>query len=307
MTDTLSNTINYNIWQPHYQYDPTQIILYDYTTTKINLPEIREKPVYRLVTCRHRNDQTPELLQRLRDALCQCQHTDWLATRKITNTTGIYSINYNLLSEQDCLDLYLCPSDHILDEFGEHPIDGPVFLDTRNGELAGVCVRNVTTNLDYAGAAKYSFSNFGWFLFGYDLYDSDDEIVIVEGVFDALALRHFGYRAIAVGSCNPTAFQLACLQYKYSNISICFDNDFWGHYGAYVAATHLRCPILLPGQPGDTANKDPSCYHEAGISLELRPITIKELHQLLIEETAGYNKIIDSGQPLIRPLPYNAK
>lgn len=113
-----------------------------------------------------RNKQTQPLLRKLDSALVPCAYGEWLNKRGIT-AEHAYSLNYEILSLQDMLDLYIIPGDHIVDEFGMKPIEGPVFDDRRNGKLFGVCIRNITTDLNYASAEKFTISNFGWYLNGY--------------------------------------------------------------------------------------------------------------------------------------------
>ena len=74
-----------------------------------------------------RNDQTSELLDRLSDTLkpCNAVHSAWLLKRGI-GLSGVYSIDYQALSEQDKLNLFLYPCDHILDNFGYKVVDHQV-------------------------------------------------------------------------------------------------------------------------------------------------------------------------------------
>ena len=182
---------------------------------------------------------------------------------------------------------------------GERLVEGPVFLDMRDGQLVGVCVRNASTDLEFVNDAKYTFSNYGWFLYGYDIYDGRQEVLLVEGVFDAIALRRLGYPAIAFGSAMPHPFQLACVLWKYRKLRVCFDNDFHGHLGAYVTSKLLNVPIVM------TELKDPSCYVETRTPIRFRSVERDALREMLLVEIADYNRAIDDGVRLIRPLPYN--
>lgn len=300
MTDhILSNSFNETVDLSNYEFDPALCVVMEYGLGAIDLPVVDCPSNQVAVRPYRRRPQSPDLMGRLVNALRPCQHVDWLARRGVRDTVDIYSIDHDQLSVQDLLDLYIFPEDHIIARHGFELVDGPVFLDVRNGKLVGVCVRNVSTNLAYAADAKYTFSNFGWFLYGYDLYGRSDEIMVVEGVFDALAMRSFGRPAIAVGSCNPHVFQLACLRRKFDNLTICFDNDFWGHYGAYVASTLLRAPVCMPRL------KDVSCHLETGADLDLRSVSQSDLRDLVVAEIYDYNLIHAAGQSLSRPLPYN--
>ncbi len=295
----LSNLINERVHEAHYPFDPVFRALLEYRVTTIDLPDIRNPETERMVNVRHRNKQTPQLLQKLQRALTTCKHTSWLNKRNVTNTSKIYGLDEKKLTQQDLLDLYIYPDDHILDDHGMRTVTGPIFLDTRNGELAGICIRNTSYDLDFVKDAKYTFSNFGWFLHGYDLYNADDEITLVEGVFDAIAMRHFGYNAIAIGACQPQLEQLACLRHKFNKFLICFDNDLHGHYGAYCTSKLLSAPILIPNK------KDVSCYFESKTSPQLTQIPQSEVRAMLVSEIADYNTSIDHGFVPQRPLPYN--
>lgn len=299
MSMNMSNLINDRVQLDLYQLDPVLLLVLDFKATQLDLPAVNCPEVYRYVTDRKRNQQTPELLERLQQALVPCRHQDWLARRQIADCTDIYSIDHAKLSIQDLLDLNIYPDDHILDDHGLRLVDGPVFPDIRNGRLVGVCVRSAASDLAFVADAKYTFSNYGWYLDGYDRYQPDDDVIIVEGVFDAYALRHYGYNAIAVGCCQPQSYQLACLRYKYRNLSVCLDNDLHGYYGAYCVSRLLDIPIWLPEL------KDISCSFETNRPLKLRPITPTDLYQQLTIEIADYNASIAAGKQPKRPLPYN--
>src|SRR4051812_7212728 len=103
MAEILSNTVNELIWPQHYKFDQAQAIVYDYLSQSIVLPSVNSQTLERLVNARKRQQQTPELLQRLKDALIPCQYDKWLKARKITETREIYSIDYEKLSRQDKL------------------------------------------------------------------------------------------------------------------------------------------------------------------------------------------------------------
>jgi hypothetical protein len=299
MADIISNLVNEAVPLDLYDFDPGLVVLYDSILDRPDLPAINNPPIQRLVRAWPRRPQTVELLNKLRLALRPCQHVSWLAARGIVNVADIYDIDCSRLSAQDLLDLYIFPDDHIIADHGLRQIEGPVFIDERNGQLVGVCIRNVSADLDYVKVAKYTFSNFGWYLFGYDLYDSNDLVYLVEGVFDALAMRHYGRRAIACGSCCPHEFQLACLVRKFKRIVVCFDNDFWGHYGAYQTARLIRAPVVMP------TLKDVSCHFESKVDLKLLTVSLSDLRSQLCSEIADYNQKLATGSGLIRNLPYN--
>jgi len=230
----ISNTICENVDLSLYDFD------YEYCVSLAALSEqidygVKSQESYFL---RHniRNKQTGELLDKVESALVPCRHSKWLKRRNI-NPNYFYSLDYESLSEQDLFDLYLYPEDHILDKFGYRPVEGPVFCDYRNGKLVGIGVRNISKDLRWVAAAKFTFSNYGFFLFGYDDCEPDDVVYVVEGGFDDIALRSSGLNAVAIGSALPSPFQIACMSRKFSNLRLCLDNDFHGWCGAMT--THL--------------------------------------------------------------------
>lgn len=290
----LSNIINEDVPIELYEFESNRVALLamalDATSEDLNIKT--ETDQYRCKH-RHRNPQTTELLSRLQKSLIPSRHRDWLCDRNITNLTEVYSIDHNKLSYQDMLDLRIYPDDVILDNFNPDPMEGPTFLDIRNGQLVGACIRNVTKDLDYAAAEKYTISNFGWFLHGFDLYDPNDEVFVVEGVFDSAAMRNSGYPAIATASSYPTALQIACLQEKFKNLRLCFDNDFWGHTGAYVISEVTGLETYFPKL------KDPGSYGMGKVEIERW--SPNKLHNVVRREVEEYN--ISERRP--RPLPYN--
>jgi len=297
----LSNLVNERVHIDDYTCDPMVALFIEFLRSKLQLPYVAEREKYLLAAVHTRRQQTPSLMRRLRDALITCQHREWLANRNVRSTSGIYSIDYHRLSKQDLLDLHILPDDHILEVHGERVVDGPVFLDVRNGNLLGLCVRNVSDDLAFVCDAKYTFSNYGWFLYGYDLYGSGDEVYLTEGVFDALALRHYGYNAIALGTCHPQVMQLSVLKSKFDNLVICFDNDFHGRFGAYYTSCLIGAPVVFPSA------KDVATHFEMGERPKLTRRPREELREAIYAEAAEYNRRLASGWIPERPLPYNSK
>jgi hypothetical protein len=259
--------------------------------SKVNL-NIKEEAIRTEHKVLVRNKQTQPLLRKLDSALIPCTHREWLNKRGI-EVERAYSLDYEILNLQDMLDLYIIPGDHIVDRFGIKPIEGPVFDDRRNGKLFGVCIRNIATDLNYASAEKFTISNFGWYLNGYDLSGPNDEVYIVEGVFDAIAMRKSGFNAIAIASACPTPFQLACIMYKFNNIKLCLDNDLFGAIGAFMTHEATGFPIY------QTELKDPGSYHDSNVKLV--EIQADELKYRLDHEIAEYN--MSDRKP--RPMSYN--
>lgn len=293
---SLSNQFNAGVNLKHYKFTPAEAAAYAAIMISDPLGKQISQPQRTIQSTTLRNKQAPELLQRIEAALqpAKQEHIEWLAKRGIITPAN----SVGKLDAQDLLDSFIIPFDHIIAAHGYVPVDGPVFQDRRDGELAGICIRNVSDDLDFVADAKFTFSNYGWFLFGYDDYNHNDEVVICEGVFDALALRKTGYNAIALGSAYPTAFQLAMLRYKFRKLQVCFDNDFWGWYGAYISSKCLNCPILLP------TSKDPAeQVFEHGLT-HFRQTFSSDLFTKLVNEIPVYNSVAVSGK-LIRLLPYN--
>ena len=102
-------------------------------------------------------------------------------------------------------------------------------------------------------------------------------------------MRKRGYNSIALSSCYPSAFQIACLIKKFYNINLCLDNDFWGHIGALTVARVLEWPIYLCN------HKDP------GESDQLQLISRDYLEDITKDEIQQYEATIKH----TRPLPYN--
>lgn len=239
-----------------------------------------------------RNKQTDELLSKLQSALIPCRHDQWLKNRNI-DPSNFFSLDYESLGEQDLFDLHLYPGDHILDRFGYRTLDGPVFCDYRNGRLVGVGVRNISKDLQWVAVAKFTFSNYGFSLFGFDDYQSDDLVYVVEGIFDAVALRSVGLNAIALGSALPSPFQIACISQKFNNVRLCLDNDFHGWCGAMTAHLLTGWPIY------STVEKD------AGYgNVKLFEFNMNDLAGKIKTGVEEFNVAATNGT-LCRNLPYN--
>lgn len=287
----LSNVFNDLVDLSFYDFDLG--IAYDIARA-ISSIDLNIRSNARQVVCghRHRNRQSSLLYSKLQSSLVQCRYGDWLLKRGVLPGVA-FSLDYDKLSMQDLLDLYVFPSDFVLDSFGFKPVEGPVFADFRNGSLVGICIRNVATDLDYVASAKFTISNYGWFLFGYDLYQPDDEVFIVEGVFDALMMRKNNFNAIAVSAACPSSVQMACLISKFNNLKLCLDNDFWGKVGSYTIAKCLGLPIFFTGL------KDAGSYVDGPIVLHQMDLT--QLFEHLAVEIPKYNCLSDR----TRHLPYN--
>ncbi len=136
-------------------------------------------------------------------------------------------------------------------------------------------------------------------MYGFDDYKTGDYVYIVEGVFDAIILRRFGYNAIALGSSWPSVFQVACLGKKFGrNIGVCLDNDLHGWCGSFMMSKLLGCKSFLTGL------KDPGCYAGDDGAFEINEVSQSDLCSLILAHRDEYNDLVTSGG-LVRPLPYN--
>lgn len=82
---------------------------------------------------------------------------------------------------------------------------------------------------------KYAFTTPRKVCFGLD--HASEDIFIVEGVFDAIAMDECGMGSIGLGDSQPSPWQLAvCLD---KNINLCLDNDYAGCIGMLKAANFL--------------------------------------------------------------------
>lgn len=287
-----------------YDLDPFDVIRFSCQLSKIDAFASVEPVCYTGSTFTYRGPQSAGLLQSFKSLPPVSRHLGWLEGRGVQSVTGIYDDDFEL-SLQEALDLHIIPADHIIERHGFRPVSGPVFLDTRGGRVAGICVRNVANDKLFAADAKFTFSNFGFFLWGYDDYNSEDEVTICEGVFDAIALRSAGYKAIAIGGATPTVFQLACLKWKFGKFLHCFDDDLYGWCGALAAATCLGGTVLM------CSGKDPAESLSGGELLfeTIGPgnmITdLGQLAELIGFQAKLRRKINPDRLDLVRDLPYN--
>lgn len=294
----ISNHINLDVDFSLYDFNLLEALLIHNKQVKIwndNFSGVSSESKQVLIKEYPRNKQNQESLNRIKGHFVKCKHGDWLSRRGI-NPDFAFSIDYENAITQDLLDYYVIPSDHIIEEFGLKVIDGPVFPDIRNGRLVGFCIRNVSNDLDYASAEKYTISNYGWFIYGYDWYKSDDEVYIVEGVFDAIKMVHNGYNAVALANAAPTPYQLSCLKRKFKNLRSCLDNDFWGDIGSYATYASTGIPIFK------TVRKDPGSYIDDNI--ELFEVNPDDLLKKIVLEIPKYNDLVERDE-LKRDLPYN--
>lgn len=293
LLNTASNVISQNVDQSLYRYDSALAAVFAVLQKQDPLGQQIHQPVQSFTPF---VDRYPQNLKRLAQCLVPAlpEHRDWLARRHIDYPA--HSIVG--LEDFEQLDLFVIPFDHVVTKFGFRPVDGPAFPDYRDGKLVGVCVRNTSTDQEFAAAAKWTFSNYGWFVWGWDDCDPAREVVLCEGVFDAIALRRAGHQSLAFGSAYPTPQQLAMVAKRFPWRRVCFDNDFWGWYGSYITSRCLGCGVLLP-RGKDAAEQ----VFERG-DLSLDEVDSERLVGLVLKNLSEYNSAAAAGR-LIRALPYN--
>ena len=79
---------------------------------------------------------------------------------------------------------------------------------------------------------KYAFSVPNRFCFGVDL--SRDEVTVVEGLFDAIAVRRLGHNPLGMGDSQPNYFKMLVVS-KFQKIRLLFDDDLAGWMGVLKA------------------------------------------------------------------------
>ena len=213
----LSNTKALPLQFTEYQLDPKYAVRTCLQLDNIKLFADMKSSSRSVLVTHERSPASSDLLKKVFGLLKPIVSCDWLVKRGISNFNGIYSLDYECFSRQELLDLNIIPGDHIIEKFGEKPVEGLIFPDFRDGELFGICVRNCSTDLPFVAAAKYTFSNFDHFLYGLDDHET---VAICEGVFDKLALDSIGVLSVALGSAYPSFWQLACIENCSKNVEI---------------------------------------------------------------------------------------
>ena len=271
------------------QLNPISVVAFSYKLKNLKIFDKIQENVIEFKLKHYRNPQTQQLLDKLSKALIPLNDTqiEWLNNRSITNHSNVYGLDLSDLSKQDLLDSFIIPLDHVTEHYGVRPIKGIAFPDIRNGELHGLCIRNLSKDLPFVAAAKYTFSNFGQYLYGYDEIAKDDEIAICEGVFDVKALNSINQKAIGIGAAHPTTWQLACIQHKTKNIKIYMDNDFQGWCGAYaIAKCFNKDHVFIPD------NKDPAEEILEFKTNSFNKTSLEKLEKMIISEIPIYNEKI---------------
>lgn len=111
------------------------------------------------------------------------------------------------------------------------------------GEFCGFATRVL-----HPPEVKYAFSMPQRLCFGLEL--TRPEIYVVEGVFDAIAMRRAGYNAMAMGDSQPNYFKMM-LAARFETVNLLFDDDYAGWLGALKAHATL---ITMLHKPNDQIN-----------------------------------------------------
>lgn len=139
-------------------------------------------------------------------------------------------------------------------------------------------------------AVKYTFSVPHRLCFGVDL-TKKDEVYIVEGVFDSIAMHYLGYNALGMGDSQPNYFKMLIAS-RFKKVNLLFDNDYAGFVGAIKAFIILdqmlqkgNVEILVPnGDEPEKLIRDTGQLSFSKITFEDAVIRSQELGQNLQTE-----------------------
>lgn len=92
-------------------------------------------------------------------------------------------------------------------------------------------------------AIKYAISIPHRICFGVDL--SKDEVYIVEGVFDSIAMHRIGYNALGMADSQPNFFKMSVAA-RFKRVNLLLDNDYAGWVGAIKAYIILTDMLKMP-------------------------------------------------------------
>lgn len=132
-----------------------------------------------------------------------------------------------LLDESDIINLSLEISEKFKSIIKNRSISGLSFPYWYNGKFMGFCTRIVDNDL-----CKYSISIPHRFCWG--LESGGDEVYIVEGIFDAIAIRRLGYNVMAMADSQPNFYKLRIAN-DFNHVFIMLDGDYSGLLGAVKA------------------------------------------------------------------------
>lgn len=91
-------------------------------------------------------------------------------------------------------------------------------------------------------AIKYSFSIPHRLCFGIET--NHDEVYVVEGIFDAIAMKRRKFNALGMGDSQPNYFKMMVVA-KFNKIRLLFDDDYAGWLGALKAYTILTTMLSV--------------------------------------------------------------
>lgn len=277
---SLSNALDPTQIQ-HYKIDPNFAAACLFRLNSLDIFNTIEQDYITTEQITDRFSPDPAILHQIQSAWTDYSD-QWLIDRGVTS--GVTHTKFFNIEHQDRLNLNIIPQDHIIKEFGFRSVDGYVFPDKQDGNLLGICIRNDSDDKKWVANAKYTFSNYGLFIFGIDDLKPDTDLYICEGVFDVYAMRSIGKQAIALGSSWPTAYQLARIHsLGFKNTIACMDNDFYGRCGAYAIASCLGSEIIFP------ESNDPSIEIIDTKSNKFFNIDIKDLNNTILNEIPEYN------------------
>lgn len=86
-------------------------------------------------------------------------------------------------------------------------------------------------------AIKYAFSVPNRLCFGVDL-EATEHVVVVEGLFDALAMKRLGHNVLGMGDSQPNYFKMMVAS-KFNRIALLLDDDLAGWMGVQKAVVIL--------------------------------------------------------------------
>jgi hypothetical protein len=294
----LSNNVNLDALTPEYTFDPHDVARYGFVLNNIELfRELDIQPTRKRAKY-NRNIQTRELLDKVQKQLIgdTSAHKDWLFSRGIKeHIPGTSSTtNLDLVLQEQC-DLHI-----ITDDFMSTitPMPGIIFPDVRDGKLFGIGIRNTSNNLNFVANAKWTFSNFGLYLYNYD--NVDDYASICEGPFDSYALTLKARPSIAIGSSFPTPYQLASIKNRVKYREVCMDNDFSGWCGAYAIAKCFELDFVFLCK-----SKDPAEEIIENNSESFDKVTMDDLESMIRDGIPAYKERVQKTIAERRDLKYN--
>ena len=269
-----------------YKIDPRLALVYISMLRSLKIFENIKCTRIPYETTTTRNLPTRELLDRTQQLL-QPTESEWIQSRGIEgdfpNTDCLGS-----LTEQEALDLYVIPHDHVVARFGMRRVEGIIFPDIRDDKLMGICIRNTNADKEWAAHAKFTFSNYGLYIYGLDKIDTNEPVFLCEGVFDVLAFRKLGIQAIAFGSSSPSEYQITYVRQHIRYPMICMDNDFYGRCGAYALAKCLGLDKVI-----FSIHKDPAEEVFDTGDNKFSRIIIGDLEEMIVEGTPSHNKMLE--------------